>query len=65
MCAMFVFTDMILSHALERPVHVTCKQDWAGQPVKRCSRICIALVVSCSLLEMEFLYDMAQNVIEF
>ena len=60
---MFVFIDMILSHALGIPVHVTCKQGWAGQPVQRCSRICTALV-SCPSLEMGFSYDMAQNVIE-
>ena len=65
MCAMLVFTDIILSHALGRPVHVTCKQGWAGQPVQRCSRICTAHVVSCSLLEIGFLYEMAQNVLDF
>ena len=64
MCAMFVFIDMILSHALGIPVHVTCKQGWAFQPVQRCSRICTALV-PCPLLKMGISYDMAQNVIEF
>ena len=64
MCAMFVFTDIILNDALGRPVHVTCKQCCAGQPVQRCSRICTARVVSCSLLEIGFLYEMDQNVIE-
>ena len=63
MCAMFVFIDMILSHALGIRVHVTCKQGCVGQPLQRCSRICTALV-SCPLLEMAFLYDMAQNIIE-
>ena len=28
---MFIFIDIILSHALWIPVHVTCKQGWAGQ----------------------------------
>ena len=61
---MFVFIDMILSHALMIPVHVTYKQGWAGQLAQRCSRICTALV-PCPLLEMGISYDMAQNVIEF
>ena len=72
-CAMFVFIDMILSHALGIHVlaHVTCKQGWADQPVQRCSRICTALVFESAqllfhvpCLKLGFCMTWLQNVIE-